>query len=200
MTHPSRAFAWAHDAELRAFVATRAFAQISIAIDGRPVAAHAPLAIGADGSIRFHLARANRLTAHLDGAPALATVVGDDAYISPDWYGTEDQVPTWNYRLVEIEGIARRLGEADLIDQLDRLSAAQEALLAPKPAWTMAKLSPARNGALLKGIVGFAIDAPLLRGVAKLGQNKSASERAGVEAALTALGRHDVARAMAAGA
>jgi transcriptional regulator len=194
--HPNRAFAWGEQEALRTFVAHHAFAQICACVEGSPLTAQAPLAVHDDGSIRFHLARANPLVPHLDGADLVAAVLGENAYISPDWYGTEDQVPTWNYRLVEISGRARRLGEAELIDQLDRLSAAQEARLAPKTPWTSAKLDPARMAAMLKAIVGFSIDAPVLRGTAKLGQNKKPEERAGAIAALRALGDEQMANEM----
>lgn len=195
--HPHPAFRWADEAAMRAFVRTRALALIAVAVESRVRAAHAPLSAHDDGSVRFHLALGNPLVPLLDGAAVLATVTEDAGYISPDWYGTPDQVATWNYRLVEIEGVARRLDAGETRDQLDRLSAVHEASLAPKPAWTMDKMSPARRNALLRGIVGFAIDGAVLRGVAKLGQNKSAAEAAGAIAALHALGRHDAAAAMA---
>ena len=191
--HPSRAFAWEDAGELRAFVAAMSFAQISAAIDGRVMTAQAPLAVCADGAIAFHLARANPLVPHLDGAELVAAVLGEHAYISPDWYGTADQVPTWNYRLVEITGRARRLDESALRPLLDTLSATHEARLAPKQPWTADKMDPARLAAMLKAIVGFAIDAPMLRGIQKLGQNKKPEERAG---AVAALGQHAMAALM----
>jgi transcriptional regulator len=194
--YSNRAFAWDDQPALRAFVAQHAFAQICGCVDGRPLTARAPLAVHADGSIRFHLARGNALVPHLDGTDVIAAVLGDHAYISPDWYGSEDQVPTWNYRLVEISGEVRRLDEAELMEQLDCLSAAQEARLAPKDPWTSAKMSPARMAAMLKAIVGFAIDRPVLRGMAKLGQNKRPEERAGAIAALRARGDTRMADAM----
>lgn len=194
--HPDRRFAWRDEGEMRAFVATASFAQIYAPAAGALASAQAPLAIAADGTVRFHLARANALTPYLDGAAVLASVVGQSFYVSPDWYGSPDQVPTWNYRLVEIRGVARRLDETELRDQLDRLSAAQEGLLAPKPAWTSAKMNPARLAAMLMAIVGFAIEAPSLSGTAKLSQNKSGAEAAGVAAALRAIGRDDHAAAI----
>ncbi len=183
---------------MRTFVQETAFAQIVTVADGQPIGAQAPLSFAADGSVRFHLSRANRLTPLLDRAPVLASVIGTHFYVSPDWYGTPDQVPTWNYRLVEVEGIARRLDDGELRDQLDRLSAAQEARLMPKPAWTSAKMDPRRLAAMERAITGFAIDTPLMRGTIKMGQNKSASEAAGAIAALRALGDDDGADAMAA--
>jgi transcriptional regulator len=194
--HPNPKFAWKDEAAMRAFVAETALAQIVTVADGRSASAQAPLALGPDGSVRFHLARANRLVAILDGAPVLASVVGAHAYISPDWYGTADQVPTWHYRLVEIEGVARRLGEPELRDQLDRLSAAQEARLAPKPAWTSAKMDPVRLDAMVRAIVGFAIEAPRFSGAIKMGQNKTDAEATGAIAALRAIGDHAIANEM----
>jgi transcriptional regulator len=192
--HPR--FAWTDEAAMRAFVGAQSFAQISIAVDGRIECAHAPLSEGQDGSFQLHLARTNPLTPLLDGASVLATVTGPSAYISPDWYGSADQVPTWNYRLVEIRGTARRLSEPELRAQVDCLSAAQEARLLPKAPWTSGKMTPAHLDALVRAITGFAIEAPSLRGIAKLGQNKSAVERNGAITALRAIGQHQAADAM----
>jgi transcriptional regulator len=194
--HPNSTFAWADDAAMRAFAATQSFAQISIAVDGVPMCAHAPMSVAGDGSFRFHLARANPLVALLDGRSVLATVVGEHGYISPDWYGTDDQVPTWDYRLVEIRGPARRLDDTELRAQVDALSATQEARLVPKLPWTSEKMTPGRLEAMLRAIVGFSIETPVLHGCAKLGQNKGATERAGAIAGLRGSGDHSLADAM----
>jgi transcriptional regulator len=186
--HPNPKFGWADEAATRAFVDDAAFAQIVTVADGRPIGAQAPLVNAPDGSVRFHLSRANRLAGLLDGAPVLASVIGTHFYVSPDWYGTADQVPTWNYRLVEIEGVARRLDEVELRDLLDRLSAAQESRLAPKPAWTTAKMDQAKLGAMVRAIVGFAIEVPHFAGAIKMGQNKPDQEIDGVITALRAIG------------
>jgi transcriptional regulator len=194
--HPNSKFAWTGEAEMRAFVDETSFAQIVAVVDGRPVGAQAPLVSGPDGSIRFHLSRANPLTPMLDGKTVLASVIGTHFYVSPDWYGTPDQVPTWNYRMVEIEGVARRLDEAELRDLLDRLSAAQEKRLAPKPAWTSGKMDRGRLDAMVRAIVGFAIRAPVFHGAIKMGQNKPAAEASGAIAALRAIGNDAAADEM----
>ena len=62
---------------------------------------------------------------------------------------------------------------------LDALSAEHEARLAPKPAWTRAKMTPGRFEAMLKAIVGFELSIEALRGTSKLGQHKQAAEREG---------------------
>lgn len=187
--HPSSKFAWGDAVEMCAFVNRAAFAHIVIVADGKPLSAQAPLVIASDGSVRFHLSRANRLTRLLDGTTVLASVIGTHFYVSPDWYDTEDQVPTWNYRLVEIEGVARGLDEPELRDLLDQLSAAQEAQLAPKPAWTSGKMDPHKLDLMVRAIAGFAIEDAKLSGALKMGQNKLEAERRGAIAALRALGK-----------
>jgi transcriptional regulator len=123
--------------------------------------------------MRFHLSKANALCApFLVGGSALAVVNGPDAYISPDWYETPDQVPTWNYVSAEIEGPVRVLDRGETIALIDDLSASFEARLAPKPAWTREKLSTKTFETLLAGIVGFEMRIERLEGVSKLSQNK----------------------------
>jgi transcriptional regulator len=166
--HPNRAFAWEDRAAMLAFVADIAFC--TICVDG-PEVVHVPVVVG-ETRIRFHVARGNR--ARLDGRRALLSCLGDDAYISPDWYGVPDQVPTWNYVAVEAEGPLRTLGEDELVALLDDLGAAHEARLAPKTPWTRAKMSEGRLEALLKAITGYELMIEQLRGTRKLGQHKPA--------------------------
>lgn len=191
--HPDKRFAWTDRAELLAFVADIAFAQIFAATPDGPMVVHAPVIVTADGHLRFHLARRNRIGAHLDGATALACVTGPNAYVSPDWYGMADQVPTWNYLAVEAEGPVRRLSEDELMAQSDALSAAHEARLLPKRPWTRAKMAAGKFEAMLPAIAGFELEITALRGTRKLGQNKDAAARAGV---IAALGDHPVAQLM----
>ncbi len=136
--HPNPAFRLGDEAAMRAFAAERSFAHIFASTGEGPMVAHAPVILTETGALRFHLARGNRMARHLDGAAVIASIAGPDAYISPDWYGTEDQVPTWNYLAVEAEGTARLLDEAALAAQVDALSAMQEARL-PKTPWTRAR-------------------------------------------------------------
>ncbi|HEV2818316.1 MAG TPA: FMN-binding negative transcriptional regulator [Allosphingosinicella sp.] len=172
--HPNRAFAWEDREAMLAFLAEIAFC--TICAEG-PVLVHAPVIVAAPDRLRFHVSRANRAGA-LDGRRAIVSCLGADAYISPDWYGVPDQVPTWNYLSVEAEGPLRLLDEAELADLLDALGAAHEARLAPKAAWTRAKLPPGRFEAMLKAILGYELAIEELRGTRKLGQHKPAQAEA----------------------
>jgi transcriptional regulator len=194
--HPGGLFEWSDREDMLAFVADVAFCTIFAAGAAGPAAFHVPAVVAGPDRIRFHVSRSNRGAAALDGARLLLSCTGPDAYVSPDWYGTEDQVPTWNYVAIEAEGPARPLSEAELADLLDALSAAHEARLAPKPPWTRAKMSPGRFEAMLRAIVGYEIQIEALRGTRKLGQNKRGSELAGAIAGLEASGHADLAALM----
>lgn len=163
--------------------------------------AHAPVVVRATGeglALDFHLSRNNVLTPFLaKGAAALAVSQGPEAYVSPDWYERPDQVPTWNYLTVEAEGEVTPLSEADLVQILDDLSAQAEARLAPKPAWTLHKMSKGRFEAMLAGIQGFRLRPHRLEGTFKLSQNKPPEVRDRVAAAL---GDHPIGHAMGRGA
>ncbi len=174
--HPNRAFAWQDREEMLAFVGQIAFC--TICVEG-PDVAHAPVIVAAPDRLRFHLARSNRAAAATDGERAVISCLGPDAYVSPDWYGAPDQVPTWNYLAVEADGPLRRLDRDEFVALLDDLSAAHEARLAPKPPWTRAKMDPVRFESMLKAIVGFELTIETLRGTRKLGQHKQDAQRRG---------------------
>jgi transcriptional regulator len=195
--HPHRRFAWTERDEILAFIADTAFCTLFASGADGPAAFHVPVVVAGPDKLRFHVSRANRGAPALDGgAHVLLSCLGPDAYISPDWYGTPDQVPTWNYVAAEAEGPVRRLSEEALVALLDDLSAAHEARLAPKPPWTRAKMSPGRLEGLLKAIVAYELTIDALRGTRKLGQNKNAEEQAGAVAGLRGAGREDMAEAM----
>ncbi len=76
---------------------------------------------------------------------------------------------------------------------LDDLSALEEARLLPKKPWTRDKMSPGKFEGLLRGIVGMRMAVTRLEGTAKLSQNKTQADRAGVMAALA---DHPIGRRM----
>jgi transcriptional regulator len=199
--HPNRAFHVADDEEALALAHRIGLAHIFLTDgDGAPMVAHAPVVRTGARALRFHLARANRVIRHLDGARVLLSLVGAHGYVTPSWYEPPgDQVPTWNYVGVEIEGRARILEEPGLIEQLDQLAAQHEPGLSPRP-WTRDKMAPARFAAMLKAIIGFEVTVETVRSTIKLSQNKPDKDRAGVIAGLDAAGNHVLARAMRGGA
>ena len=172
--HPARYFHEQDEAALSALVAERGFGLVIAVADGRPITAHAAFLL--EGRrLRFHLSRMNALTPVLEaGSRCLAVITGPDAYISPDWYGQDDQVPTWNYLSVEMEGPLTVLDDAAAAVLLDDLSAHFEGKLAPKTPRTRDKMSAERFELMVtKGIRAFEMQVERLEGITKLGQNKA---------------------------
>lgn len=195
--HPNAAFRWEDRDAMRGIVSEIGFGALFAATPDGPRVAHVPAVWDGDDRLLFHLARGNALTRHLAGATALFTVIGPDGYVSPDWYGLDhNQVPTWNYVAVELEGVVEPLDHDGLIAQIDALAAAQEARLAPKRPWTRAKMDAKAVEALLRGITGFALRVQAWRGTTKLGQNKPEAARIAAADALAASGRPAIAHWM----
>ncbi|WP_309607047.1 FMN-binding negative transcriptional regulator [Phenylobacterium sp.] len=195
--HPTSDFRVEDEGVLLSQLAARPLVILAAIWAGRPLVAHAPVVVrrlSAGLALDFHLSRGNALAPALAiGVQAVAVSLAADAYISPDWYKSADQVPTWNYVSVEAEGSVEPLDEAGLIALLDDLSAQEEARLAPKAAWTRAKMSAGRFEAMLRGIVGGRMRIERLEGTSKLSQNKDDADRAGV---IAALGDHPIADLM----
>ena len=174
--HPAAAFRWADDAAMLAFVGATGFARIFLTTPDGPRVAHAPAIVVGD-RLRFHLANANALTTHLDGAVALLLAEGPNAYLSANWYtDVRGAVPSWNYVAVECEGPVRRLDRAALIDLLDRAAETLEPRVGEN--WTRAKMEPARFEAMTRAITAFELTPAQWRGTTKLSQNKPAAEAA----------------------
>ncbi|KPF79645.1 hypothetical protein IP88_01800 [alpha proteobacterium AAP81b] len=183
--HPNPAFR--SDENPLAFVAAHAFGHIfGVTPDGARVA-HAPILVTADKALRFHLANANALTAHLDGARALVSLATHGSYISANWYADPAaNVPTWQYRAVEIDGSARALSPTELDELLDLAAATLEPRVGEN--WTMAKMDPRRGAAMKRAITGFEIVPDTIRTTDKHGQNRSEADACAVIAGLEASG------------
>ncbi len=194
--HPNAAFRWEDRDALRAFASEIGFGMVFAATRDGPRVAHVPFVFLDDDRIGFHLARGNGLTKHLNAAEALFVVNGPDGYISPDDYGMDDQVPTWNYLALEMQGRVRAMSAQELTAQVDALSAQQESRLAPKPEWTRFKMSDGLFDKMLGAITGFEMTVTAWRGTSKLGQNKPTEARTLAADAIAARGNRAIAHLM----
>ncbi|MEY4952122.1 MAG: hypothetical protein RL299_546 [Pseudomonadota bacterium] len=196
--HPNSAFRHADRALLESLVEEVGFGMVFAQTPDGPRVAHVPLLWTGDGALQFHLARGNGLTKHLDGMTALVVVNGPDGYVSPRWYpdGGVDQVPTWNYAAVELEGRVRQMDDDGLLGQVTALSEKHEARIAEGEPWKIDKLSDLRLGGLLKAIVGFELEVQAWRETFKLSQNKGAESAAALADGLEAEGAVGIAHLM----
>jgi transcriptional regulator len=194
--HPNRKFHIQDRDSMAGLVRELGFGLLFVSTAEGPRAVHVPVLIEGE-CLRFHVSRGNAVHgALLGGGDGLFVATGPQAYISPEWYGLEDRVPTWNYVSVELEGPVRALDQGELIRLMDDLSAEQEARLAPKPPWTRSKMSEGRFEGLLKAITGFEMRIAQWRGTAKVDQDKPQEVRSRIADALAARGEQAMAHVM----
>ena len=176
--HPNPAFRGEPAERNVAFLRTRAFGTLAVSAEDGPLLSHVPFLLAEDAvSLDLHLVRSNPIVRALP-APAALAVTGPDGYVSPDWYGVPDQVPTWNYVAVHVRGRLERLPQEAMRDMLDRQSAAYEGRLA-KPPWTTGKMAPEVLEKLMRAIVPCRLAVERIDGTWKLSQNKAEAARLG---------------------
>jgi transcriptional regulator len=186
--HPNPAFRSTSSDENLAFARRRGFGILSVNGADGPLAAHVPFLIAPDATCAdLHLARSNPVGRACLAAPipALIAVSGPDAYISPDWYGAEDQVPTWNYIAVHLRGTLHALPEDGLQPHVEALSAEHETRLLPKTPWRTDKMSEGTLPRMLRMILPYRFQITAIEGTWKLGQNKNSEIRARAAEALS---------------
>ena len=186
--HPNPAFRGTPGEENLRYAAARGFGMLCVNGEAGPVGAHVPFVMAGGRCVEVHLARSNAIARAALPAPALLAVQGPDAYISPDWYGVPDQVPTWNYVAVHLRGLLHPMKAEGLESQVDALTAEFEGRIADKRAWTKHKMGEGVMERMMRGILPFRMVVTDVQGTWKLNQNKTPEARAGVIAALEAQG------------
>ena len=195
--------AWDDEPAIRAMVAGIGSAQlITTGPDGYPLATLLPVVWRGD-TVIAHFARANEHWKSIgEGQPALLVVTGPQAYISPSWYAAKAEhgrvVPTWNYSVVQLSG------RATVHDDVDWLRGALDELVDHheghrEAPWHRTDAPERYISGQLRAIVGLELAVERVEAKAKLSQNRSDADRAGVIAALEAErspDAHAVARQM----
>ena len=175
--HQNPAFRKTPEDETLAFIRARSFGTLAVNAEGGPLLSHVPFLLSEDGAkADLHLMRSNPIL-RLSEPDAVIAVTGPDAYISPDWYGVADQVPTWNYVAAHLRGRLTRLPDRDMHDMLDRQSAGFEVRLLPKTPWTTAKMTPEVLQRMMRMIVPCRLLIEDIQATWKLGQNKTPDAR-----------------------
>lgn len=186
------------DDRVRAILSEFPFA--TVITPGEPLhITHVPvIAAGSAGpltELRGHMARANPHSRALDGRTMTAIFAGPHGYISPRWYASPRQVPTWNYVAVHVTGVARRIDAPHEAEQsLNEQIAAFEGAHGWRP-------EPELITDLLAGIAVFALEVAVVEAKLKLGQNREMIDRRAARAHLeqsTVPGDRELARWMGA--
>ncbi|WP_226783150.1 FMN-binding negative transcriptional regulator [Oceaniglobus trochenteri] len=188
--HPNPAFRTTPDAQSLAFARERGFGTLALNAEGGPLLAHVPFLLDDTGEgADLHLVRSNPILRLLDHPQeAVIAVQGPDGYVSPDWYGAPDQVPTWNYVAVHLRGTLAPLAGDRLRDVLDRLSAHFEQMLTPKTPWHSDKMSDGLMERMMRQIAPCRLTITAVDSTWKLGQNKPDAARRNAAAQMAAQG------------
>lgn len=188
--HPNPIFRKTAEGHSFALAREVGFGSLAVSADPVPLLAHVPFTVSQDeGHLDLHLVRSNPIARAFEGeTPARLSVMGPHGYISPDWYGIDDQVPTWNYIAVQFTGRLEALDPNELPAILDDLSDTFEARLAPKPIWKREKMSPKAWDKMIRQIRPFRFWIEDVQSTWKLGQNKTEAARIGAADALKSSG------------
>ena len=179
--HPNPKFRRTPEVKNIEFVRERSFGVLAVNSERAPLISHIPFQLSADGAyLEAHLVRVNPIVQLLTNPiDAVIAVTGGDAYISPDWYGVENQVPTWNYVAVHLRGTLKRLQNQELRGILDRLSENMENRLEPKIPWKIDKMDEDAYLRMSRQIIPIAMNVSNIEGTWKLSQNKPSDARIG---------------------
>ena len=147
---------------------------------------------GPNGTLYGHVARGNPQWRLVPVGEAMAIFNGPEAYVTPTWYAAKQEthkvVPTWNYVAVHAYGSVEFFDDADrLLDVVTRLTSLHEQTRAVP--WAVTDAPADFIKAQLRGIVGLRMPITRLDGKRKMSQNRSAADRTGVIAALSASDR-----------
>lgn len=184
--HTNPAFRQTPEPEAIAMARVRSVGILALNGADGPLLSHIPFELAEDGShALLHLTRSNPIARTALPAPAVLAVSGPDAYVSPDWYGAADQVPTLNYIAVHLRGTLLPLPPESLRAMLDSLSAEFENRL-PKTPWTSAKMSDGAMERLMRMILPFRLEISQIDSTVKLNQNKTDAQRARAAAGIAA--------------
>lgn len=149
---------------------------------------HLPLVISDNCQmVSGHIARANPQWKSWEAQSSVKLVFhGPHAYISPSFYQSDFNVPTWNYTAVSLSG------EVSLVDERDEQIRIMKELVdfneksLPSP-WSL-DTSDQRYLKLFEALVFFQISVTGIEGKFKLNQNKSEEDRESVIRQLLASG------------
>lgn len=178
--HPNPAFRGVDAARNLEFVRDEAFGVLTMAGEEGPLVSHLPFVLSDAGDrLSAHIVRSNPIWKALRAGPLKAAMIisGPHGYISPDWYGADDQVPTWNYVAVHLRGEVRLLENDALREHVDDLSEQFEARLAPKPIWRSAKMDQDAMARMMRMIAPIEMAISDVQGTWKLNQNKPVEVR-----------------------
>jgi transcriptional regulator len=168
---------------INAFIQSNGFSTVVTRNEEQLWASHLPVlfeeATEGHGILRSHMARANEQWRHFESAQEVLCIFhGPHSYISPSSYVMQETVPTWNYAVVHVYGIANVVEEATVLRKIVTDTTAKYESRRQAP-WKITLPDTAMD-AMLKAIVGFTIEITRIEAKFKLAQNRSQADQDGM--------------------
>ncbi len=163
--------------DIIAFMQKYSFASIITSKNNIPIATHLPFIVREKDNqivLTSHFAKANPQWKDILDNKVLIVFSEPHAYISPKYYTSNINVPTWNYIAVHVYGKGTIITDEDQsFSLLENMINNYEA--AYKPQWDA--LSKDYKLKMLHGIIPFEITVTDIQAKKKLSQNKTEVER-----------------------
>lgn len=173
-------------AVIETFIRENPFGLLLSCSDGEIHDTHTPFLMKEDRTLTGHIAKANPQWKDWETDKRVKVIfTGPHTYISPGYYATDFNVPTWNYTAISVTGTLSIMEEeSQVLAFLDELVAQNES---GDPAWKLDR-EDERYLKLLAGIVVFSISPTHIEASFKLNQNKSREDQESVVKALSGSG------------
>lgn len=146
---------------------------------------HTPFIVGDDGWLFGHIAKANPQWKNWGEATTAKVIFsGPHAYISPKFYASNFNVPTWNYTAVSVSGELCMLTDQDeVLRFIESLVSQHEG----EVGWKLDEFDP-EYMKLLDALVVFKVKVETIDASFKMNQNKSEQDQQSVAQSLNHTG------------
>lgn len=179
-------FSQKDEARLKKLIKQNGFVTIlSFPKNEKPYINHLPIIFsnkpGEENILIGHMAKRNPQWMHFNENPESTIIVqGGQTYITPRWYKSGRDVPTWNYAVAHLHGKIELVEKfQSQVETLNQLSNFYESL-SPKP-WEFELPDDLNNeSALRSAIISFKFKIEKIEAKFKLSQNRSPEDKAGI--------------------
>ena len=185
------AFKFDNQKDIESFIQEYSFATVISSNNAQPLITHTPVVRLSDRKLYGHFAISNPHSQINEGSSITLIFNGPHAYISPSFYKTDFNVPTWNYLSVHCHG---NINFVDSTDTVKRLFYELIAFYEGSDGWKLPEEKRYLN--LQSAIRFFYITNESFIGKAKFNQNKSKEDIDSVINALRVINKSDVADLM----
>lgn len=177
-----RPFSVKEETEIFDFIEKYPFATLISCFENQPWVSLIPLVLDRNRKTLYgHMSRANSHWKWIEKSSVITVLFhGPHTYITPKWYVSGRDVPTWNYTVAQARGEVQLIEDFEGITQILKNQTARFEVGGAQP-WSFELPEDLSDPSLLvKAIVGFEIEITELEAKFKLSQNRSAGDQEGI--------------------